>query len=165
MPVFKMRLRTILVLVALVAMLLGFFQYGKVTLGIGHATLKIAFVVTDALTSRPIDGATIEFLEEDFLPATVVVRATGQAGKLIRECQAKVISRHTWRESTHATRPPDITFRSSAPGYGATAWMPLDSIEHRKSLGSDHPTSTLDVKITLLKRRPDATKSAERILP
>jgi hypothetical protein len=161
----KIRLRTLMGIVALFALLIWLIPCGSVDYGIGHTNLKITFIVADAITSRPVDGATIEFQEEGSLADPVVIKTTDPVGKFIREGNAPVASRRSCWETTYATSPPDIVFRTLAPGYETTAWVPLYTRDYFQLLKSDHPVSTLDVKIRLSKSPAVPTKSAERVQP
>jgi len=157
MRMLKIRLRTLMGMVALVALLLWLVDCFQVSLGRGRTNLKFTFVIADAMTMRPIEGATIDFLKEYATPGSAVAKTTDPAGKFIREARMKVASGSGCWETSYATSPPDIKFRISAPGYVTTDWM---------AVGSQcllPPVSAVDVKVRLVKSPSLSTKSAVRV--
>jgi hypothetical protein len=138
----------------------------------GRTDLKAVFLVVDAETDRPIEGATIHFRNfpcgtcTDYLPLCNVSLTTDGRGLISRgwtRCWTTTKG-GLWSNTFSFYIPPGV-FEASAPGYVTSRRDHLDSDEHRLSAKGTYPLCTLNVKIRLLKSSSVPTGSAEKIQP
>ena len=152
--------RRVLGLLILSALGVWGYDLACTKLGVGGTRLEVEFVVTDAETGRPVEGAEIELRTESSLNHerpderwTLVTDAAGSARRSVDTmCTGKTSGlRFT---DTYSVRLPWWYYRVTAPGYELLDWTPLQPEGQRRRaerVGSH--ASRLVVPIVFVKRR------------
>jgi hypothetical protein len=123
---------------------------------VGGTDLEIEFIVTDAVTGRPINGATIKvksqggFCPEGGKPRfSLVTDADGSVKRLCKDCMCFGTS--GWNIDTYAVHLPWWFYQVTAEGYSPTQWTELDVPENDRQVQRGKPAAKLVIRIKLEK--------------
>lgn len=163
---------------AVAAVALGVWGYDRTTriFWLGHTDLEVEFVVADADTGEPVEGADVVvesvggwYADEDQRrDAGGFVLRTSAGGSARRSCRDSwVIGADSGLgfSASRSVRLPRWWFRVSAPGYLATESSPLDEPEYRRAVQRMEPRADrLEVRVRLQRRpaEPHAAPDAAR---
>lgn len=141
----------------LVGGLVAFCAFGQTMKWVGHTDLEVRFIVTDAVTDRPIRNATIYIRAESGgfcddplqLEFTIATDENGEAKQLATNCMC-FGSKGTF-EDTFASHLPQWSFHATAAGYSKTDPAYLNVSEYSRQVQRGDPFATLLVPIGLQK--------------
>lgn len=148
-------------LLSLVVVPLILFPGGTITTWVGHADLRGVFVVADAETLLPMEGATIHFrasedgegfcLEETGLDRakafTLTTDSIGKASRKWTSCMC--FGSDSKRKSSFYIHLPWLWYQVSAPGYSSSDWSYLDDPSYHQQVQREPGLYTLLVKVNL----------------
>lgn len=132
---------------------------------VGHTDLQGMFVVVDADTMVPIEGATVHFRAPDEgggfcleerdesreRAFSLTTDSVGKAGRRWTSCMC--FGTDVGRKSTFHLHLPWLWYQVTAPGYSDTPWSYLDDRYYQGLVRRKPGVATLEVKV-LLHRKP-----------
>lgn len=134
---------------------------------VGSTDLEIEFVVTDALTQEPINGATVDVHSDGGFCAerekdrfALVTDGDGSVKRLLKGCMCFGTS--GWNIDTFVVHLPWWFYQVSADGYSVAAWTELDIPANVRKVQRGSPAARLVMSIKLDKKDAEPNAALDR---
>jgi hypothetical protein len=140
-----------------IAVAVWLYDAAMYTAWVGHTDLQVEFVATDVVTNQPIEGAKIEiqseggfFRERNVKQFTLVTDGNGSATSICHDSMCfGTRSGFGWMRDSFAVHLPEWRADATAPGYGSSETIEIETLENRRKIERLRPGARLVVPISL----------------